>query len=646
MNKIFSALLCCSLFYGQSASSQVRLPQLVRDSMVLQRDTKINIWGWASAGEKVEVRFNGKSFKTKTGADGKWMIQLPPTGAGGPYTMTIRGRNELALKDILVGDVWICAGQSNMVLPMERVKEKYPEEVATANNPAIRHFFIPTLTDMQGPREDLPTGYWKTANQKDILQFSATAYFFAKKIYEKYHIPIGLINASVGGTPIEAWISEQGLKAFPALTEKIQKNKDTAYINGIYREMQANNNANRPIKQTDKGLLGPVTWYDTAYTPKGWHTINIPGYWEDQGIKDLNGVVWYRKEIDVPASMTGVAAKLFMGRIVDADFVYVNGKLVGNITYQYPPRRYELPAGLLKPGKNIIVIRVINTAGKGGFVPDKPYYITAANQNIDLKGSWQYKVGDVYPPLRGGFGGGISAQNQPAALYNAMVAPLINYSIKGMLWYQGEANSGRPEEYAKLLPALIADWRNLWKEGNVPFLYVQLPNFMDANYLPSESQWAVLRESQLKTLSVPNTAMAVTIDIGEWNDIHPLNKKEVGTRLALGAEKIAYGEKDIVYSGPVYKSSVIEGNKIIISFDNVGSGLTAIDNEELNQFAIAGADKKFVWAKAIIKDNTVVVWSDDIKNPVAVRYAWADNPDGANLYNKEGLPASPFRTDQ
>ena len=382
------------------------------------------------------------------------------------------------------------------------------------------------------------------------------------------------------------------------------------------------------------------------YVPKGWHTMNIPGYWEDQGIKDLNGVVWYRKEIDVPASMIGAPARVFLGRIVDADVLYINGKQVGNTTYMYPQRRYNVPADLLKTGKNIFVIKVTNTNGKGGFVSDKPYYLFAGKDTIDLKGYWQYKVGEVYEPRSGGFGdGGISAQNQPTALYNAMVAPLINYAIKGFLWYQGEANTGRAEEYAKLQPAMIADWRNLWKQPYAPFLYVQLPGFMDMNYRPSESQWAALRESQMKSLSVPNTGMAIAIDLGEWNDIHPDRKKEVGERLALAAEKIAYGE-NIIYSGPIYQSSTIDGNKITITFSNVGSGLISNDGEELSEFAIAGADKKFVWAKAKIEADKIIVWNDDVAIPMYVRYAWADNPVNPNLFNKEGLPVSPFRTDK
>jgi sialate O-acetylesterase len=614
--------------------------------MILQRDTKINVWGWAAKDEKISVRFNGKTYKTKAGTDGKWSVLLLPMKAGGPYMMDIGGSNKIKLKDILIGDIWVCSGQSNMVHQMELHSITYANDIAQANYPQIRQFRIPTMTDLQGPKDDLPTGYWKWANPSDVRQFSAVAFFFARMIYEKYHVPVGLINASVGGTPIEAWTSEEGLKEFPALQATIQKNRDTAYINGLTSRAFANN-TNRPGQQQDKGLTGPQPWYDVNYIPKGWHTISIPGYWEDQGSKDLNGVVWYRKEINVPASMTGIPARVFLGRIVDADILYINGKQVGNTTYQYPQRRYIVPADLLKAGKNIFVVKVTNTAGKGGFVSDKPYCLFAGKDTIDLKGYWEYKVGEVYEPRSGfGGGGGINAQNQPSALYNAMIAPLINYTIKGFLWYQGEANTGRAEEYAKLQPAQIIDWRSKWKQGEVPFLYVQLPGFMDMNYLPSESQWAALRESQLKSLSVPNTGMAVAIDLGEWNDIHPDNKKDVGERLALISEKIAYGEKDIVYSGPLYQSSTVDGNKITISFSHTGSGLTTNDGEELNQFAIAGADKKFVWAKARIEGDKVVVWNDDVINPLYVRYAWADNPDGANLFNKEGLPASPFRTDK
>jgi sialate O-acetylesterase len=640
-----SLLLFCCFAIMHTACGQIRLPRLVRDSMILQRDANVKIWGWAAANEKVSVKFNGKIYKAKTGADNKWMVSLPATKAGGPYTIDIAASNRILIKEILFGDVWLCSGQSNMVHQMNIHDVTYAKEIAAANYPQIRQFWIPTVTNLQGPQNDLPTGYWKAAVGEEVRPFSAVAYFFAKTIYEKYHVPIGLINASVGGTPIEAWTSEEGLKEFPALQTTIQRNKDTAYINGSIRKALADN-GNRNQVPKDKGLTGPKTWFDVTYVPKEWKPIAVPGYWEDQGIKDLNGVVWYRKEVDIPASMVGKPARVFLGRIVDADVLYINGKQVGNTTYLYPQRRYNVPADILKAGKNIFVVKVTNTAGKGGFVPDKPYCLFAGNDTIDLKGYWQYKVGEVYEPRSGGPGsGGINAQNQPTALYNAMIAPLTNYTIKGILWYQGEANTSRAEEYAKLQPAQITDWRNKWKQGDVPFLFVQLPGFMDMNYLPSESQWAQLREAQLHSLHVPNTGMAVAIDLGEWNDIHPDRKKEVGDRLALAAEKIAYGE-DLVYSGPIYESSTIEGNKITITFSNTGSGLITNDGEELGEFAIAGADKKFVWAKAKIEGDKVIVWSDQVANPMYVRYAWADNPVNPNLYNKEKLPASPFRSEK
>jgi sialate O-acetylesterase len=611
--------------------------------MILQRGTEINIWGWASKGETVSITFNGNTVNTNTDGNGQWMLRLPAMQAGGPYIMTIKGKNTIVLHDILIGDVWFCSGQSNMVHQMKLHNVRYAAEVSHAHYPEIRQFWIPTLTDLQGPRDDLPSGYWKSANPEDVLDFSAVAFFFAEKLYQKYHVPIGIINASVGGTPIEAWTSEDGLKTFPSIEARIKRNKDTAYVNGLIRRSMAGNGHQTARK--DKGLTGSKSWFDTAYIPKEWRRIGIPGYWEDQGIKHLNGVVWYRREIDVPSSMVGKPAKVFLGRIVDADALYINGIEVGHTTYQYPQRRYPVPTGVLKAGKNLFVIRVTNKVGKGGFVPDKPYCLIAGADTLDLKGYWQYKVGEVFEPRKGFGAPHFSAQNEPTALYNAMVSPVIHYTIKGMVWYQGASNAARPAEYAQLQPALIEDWRSKWHEGNIPFLYVQLPGYMDYNYLPSESQWAVLRESQLKSLSVPNTAMTVNIDLGEWNDIHPDRKKPVGERLALAAEKLAYGE-NVVYSGPLYQSSVIQGNKITIKFTHAGSGLTTTDGEAPSEFAVAGPDRHFVWAKAtIVSPDKVVVWSDQVLHPVAVRYGWADNPVNPNLCNKEGLPASPFRTD-
>jgi sialate O-acetylesterase len=627
----------------------VKLPALVSDGMVLQRDSKINIWGWGSPGEKVRIKFNNKTFRAVTDPKGNWIIALPPMKAGGPYTMEVKGNNSIIIKDILIGDVWFCSGQSNMVLTMERVKEKYPVDIANADYPQIRNFFIPTASDVTLIHKDLPPGKWVSASPENILGFGAVTFFFARSIYNEYKVPIGIINSSVGGTPIEAWISEEGIKEFPLLNNRVERFRDTAFMNPILRAATVRTGSDQRTPENsraaDKGMGGSKPWYDITYIPESWHKYWLPGYWDDQGIKGLDGVVWFRKEINVPASMTGKPAKLFLGRIVDADNVYVNGVLSGSITYQYPPRRYNLPSGLLKPGKNIIVIRVTNNAGKGGFVPDKPYYLVSGNDSIDLRGEWYYKVGQVFRPFEIVPGTGfpvLSMQNEPTGLYNTMVAPLINYRIKGILWYQGEANTSKPQEYQQLLPALIADWRNKWQQGPIPFIFVQLPNFMEVQYLPSESQWAELRSGQLKSLSVLNTAMAVTIDVGEWNDIHPLEKKVVGERLALAARKLAYGNEKIVYSGPIFKSLSKEGDRIIIEFDQTGTGLMVKGGGDLYYFALAGTNKKFVWAEAIIENNHVVVRSDEIPDPVYVRYAWADNPEGANLYNIEGLPASPF----
>lgn len=624
--------------------AQVRLPQIIRDGMVLQRDAKINIWGWASAGERVTVSFNGKEFKTKTSTDGIWSLELPAKKAGGPYTMQIAGKNTIQLKDILIGDVWLVSGQSNMVHQMDIHDVTYAEDIANANYPEIRHFKIPTTTKLEGPAEDLTGGSWQAAMGEEVRSFSAVAYFFARKLYDQYKVPIGLVNASVGGTPIEAWISEQGFKEFPEILKTIGQNKDTAYVND--RNRKASNGDNQaPPKPADKGFTGDKPWFAVDYIPKAWRRINIPGYWEDQGIKDLNGVVWYRKDIDIPQSMAGKEAKLFLGIIIDADNVYINGEEVAQTAYQYPQRRYTVPAKLLKAGKNVFVIKVSNFGGKGGFVPDKPYYLFTGSDTVDLKGYWQYKVGEVFvprPPSADPGPGRINAQNEPTALYNAMVAPYINFPVKGVLWYQGESNAGRPTEYADLMKALIRDWRNKFNDADMPFIYAQLPNYMEVNYLPTESNWAVLRESQVKALSLPNTAMTVNIELGEWNDIHPDNKKDVGERMALAAQKLAYGE-DIVYSGPIYQDHQIDGNKVIISFTHTGSGLISDDGEALSEFAIAGEDKNFVWAKAKIEGNKVIVWSNEVPDPQYVRYAWADNPDNPNLYNKEGLPASPFR---
>lgn len=624
----------------------VRLPQLIGNGMVLQRDKPVIIWGWADTGESVSIVFKQHRYAAATEVNGMWKAILPAMAAGGPYIMQIRGNNQIDLSDIMIGDVWLCSGQSNMALLIERVKEKYAAEINTADYPQIRNFFVSAESDISHQHADLKPGKWVKTDRQTILGFGATSWFFALQLYKKYHVPIGIINSSVGGTPIEAWISEAGFKGIEPASSRLKDFKKPGFIDSLLSKQSIQKSIfDTTFLAADIGARGNTPWFNTAFKPENWHHFWLPGYWADQGIAGLNGVVWFRKEIIVPASMSSRAGKLLLGRIVDADQTYLNGKLIGSTSYQYPPRRYEVPPGLLLAGKNILVIRVINTGGKGGFVADKPYHLTVDQDTLDLRGDWQYKVGQVFEPVT--YIPSFSAQNEPAGLYNTMIAPLINYGLKGFVWYQGESNTSNAASYGKLLKLLITDWRYKWKLGNIPFIYAQLPGFNEVNYLPVESAFATLREGQLQALSLPGTGMAVTIDAGEWNDIHPLNKKTVGDRLAQAAMAVLSSEKSVFTNGagPLYKSARLSGSQIEISFTNTGNGICSTGGSELAYFSIAGADKKFIRAQARIADNKVLVWSTALVNPVYVRYAWADNPESANLANKNGLPASPFRTD-
>jgi sialate O-acetylesterase len=635
---IFVLLFFCSF----AGVGQVRLPRLISDGMVLQRDAEVKIWGWAASNERISVLFVDSTYRTRADSNGEWFVTLSGLRAGGPHTMQVNGSNAIAVKNIMVGDVWVCSGQSNMELTMKRASPIYEAEIANSANEYIRQFSVPQQYDFNESQKDLRSGRWVAASPENILDFSAVAYFFAKELNETYRVPIGLVNASLGGSPAEAWMSEEALGSFPAYLDEAKRFKDSMVIRDIEeKDRKRIQEWHALLWQKDEGYKNPrKRWYDPKLKTSNWSTMVVPGYWADTHLGAVNGVVWFRKRFNVTASIAGKEARLILGRIVDADSVFINGVFVGTTSYQYPPRRYVVPANVLKKGENTIVVRVVNSAGRGGFVLDKPYEIHAGDVTIDLKGEWQYRLGAKMDPLAGQ----TFIRWKPLGLHNAMLVPLFDYRIKGVIWYQGESNANRPVEYRYLFPAMIRDWRDGWKQGDFPFLYVQLPNFMEPRNQPGESNWALLREAQFKTLSVSNTAMAVAIDIGEWNDIHPLNKKDVGKRLALGARRVAYGEDQVVFSGPTFQSMRVDSNKVIITFSNTGSGLTSKAGE-LKSFALAAADKHFVWANARIEGNEIIVWNDAIPNPVAVRYAWADNPEGANLYNKEGLPASPFRTD-
>jgi sialate O-acetylesterase len=624
--------------------SQVRLPKLISDGMVLQRDTNVKIWGWAFAGEKIVIQFIGSTYHTTANSDGEWEVMLPELKAGGPYVMQINASNSTTINDILVGDVWVCSGQSNMQFSMRGLVTIYPDDIKNSENQFIRQFMVSQGFSLKAKGTDFRSGKWQYANPNSVLNFTAAGYYFAKKLYEIYKVPIGLINASVGGSSAEAWISEESIKSFPKYFEDVQKLKASGYIEKINKmDDERVRNWNRQLRQNDEGYKNPQkSWYDPELNTTDWETMYVPGYWADTKAGPANGVVWFRRKINIPASVVGTPAILKLGRIADADSVFINGRFVGSTGSQYSERAYKIPVDLLKEGENTIVVRVINYIRHGGFVPGKQYDILANNDTVNLEGEWKYRVGATAEPLEDRlFTGKI-----PTGLFNNMIAPMLNYRIKGVLWYQGESNTSRAFEHYDLFKLLIKDWRYNWHQGNFPFLYVQLPNFVEVNVETTKYDWAYFRESQLKALSIPHTGMAVSIDIGDGNDIHPVNKKDLGYRLALAAQKTAYGEKGIVYSGPIYESMKISNNKVILAFTNEGKGLTSKNNEELKCFEICGVDNEYFPAKAKIVKDKIIVWNYDVINPVAVRYAWENNPLRPNLYNKEGLPASPFRTSE
>ncbi len=634
--------ICLFLVNAVDLFGQIKLPRLISDGAVLQRDAKIKLWGWASINEAVSLHFKNKVYTTHANGSGRWEFVIPAQPSGGPFDLMFKGTNEVTIHDVLFGDVWVCSGQSNMELTMDRVKDIYSHVIANSENQNIRQFLVPDKYDFKNEHVDLEGGDWQSANPKNLLSFSAVAYFFAKEIYEKEHVPIGLINAALGGSPVEAWMSEDALISFPKLHDECLKFKNDEFIHDI--ETSDNKRMKdwyEELDSKDPGILSSPKWTDPKLDDNEWTEMALPGFWADTPLlKNVNGSVWFRRKFNVPKSLTKEPASLWLGRIVDQDSVFVNGKFIGTTGYQYPPRKYTINQGILNEGENLIAIRVINNSGRGGFVPDKPYFIAGPQDTINLTGLWRYKLGAAMPALAGP----TAIRWKPTGLYNKMISPLLTFPIKGVIWYQGESNTKLADEYRKLFPALILSWREKWKQGDFPFLFVQLANFMEVKTAPSESDWAALRDAQLHTLAVSKTGMAVAIDLGEWNDVHPLNKLDVGKRLAIIAQHLAYNNRKIIYSGPIYQSAKVVRSKIEISFFNVGSGLIA-EGGELKYFSIAGVDKKFVWAKAKIEGDKIMVWSDEVVSPAFVRYAWADNPQGANLYNKEGLPASPFTSE-
>jgi len=653
----FAGMVCLTLaLHGRlAAEGKLRLPSIFGDHMVLQCNMPVPVWGWAEPNEEVAVILKGKLHRvTKANSNGRWMVKLPPQPAGGPHELIVRTRGEtIRFTDVLFGEVWICSGQSNMEWPVA-LAQNPEQEISNANFPQIRFFIVEKSVALE-PQSDCK-GKWEVCSPETVRTFSAVGYFFGREIHQQLKVPVGLIGTYWGGTPAESWTDLKTLESdpdFKPILKRLPRDQRTLLmLKEKYEQAMAEWLEKVSLRDTEnKG--DKLGWASPDFNDSNWLTMNLPQVWERVS-PDMNfdGAVWFRKVVMIPDEWAGKDLVLSLGPIDDFDTTYFNGEQIGSTGPETPnswmvPRRYRVPGELVKAGANLIAIRVFDQRGEGGFrgIPEQMRLELAdGSENlISLSGEWKFKIEFARPASK------IPPQPQspinswtPTALFNAMVAPLVPYAIRGVIWYQGESNVGQAYQYRKLFPALISSWRKAWGY-KFPFLFVQLANFLERKPEPTESAWAELREAQLLTLkTVPKTGMAVAIDIGEANDIHPRNKQDVGKRLALAALAIAYEQK-IVYSGPIYRSMRIEGNKIRIFFNHVGSGLVA-KGENLTGFAIAGEDRKFVWANAKIEGNTVVVWSEQVPKPVAVRYGWADNPD-CNLYNKEGLPASPFRTD-
>ncbi len=636
--------LVVPLLLATSGWAEVVLPNILSHHMVLQRDLAAPIWGLAAPGEKVSVRgdWQAEAFVTTAGANGRWQVKLPTPAPGGPYTITITGTNRIVLTNVLVGEVWICSGQSNMEMPVGDYGGGYGG--ATNWEAELRHADFPNLrlfTVANGHAvspQFIGTGNWSSSTAETAKAFSAVGFFFGRELHEKLQVPVGLISADYGGTVCEAWTSAATLQNFPDFTNDlalVARERDNAKELAAARASAIADWTAR-IESADGGNAHAAPELDDAL----WSVGQVPGTWTGE-LAGFDGFVWFRGKFDLLASWKDQDLMLELGAIDDMDFTFVNGTKIGQTlgeTVWNQPRVYRVPHQLLNPGQNHIAVRVLDTGGGGGISGPIKLHPAGSPDFILLNEDWRYRKGAnvtelpalKLPPQVG--------PNSPSVLFNAMIAPLLPFGIRGAIWYQGESNSGRDQQYRRLFPALIADWRKHWGEGDFPFYFTQIAPFR----YPNPGMAAALRDAQRLSLTTPNTGMAITMD-SDSNNLHPHTKQAVGHRLALWALAKTYGQTNLVYSGPLYRAMQVEGSQVRIFFDHVGSGLTS-GGKPLEHFTIAGADGNFVPATAVIDGNSIVVTSAAVRMPVAVRYAWAD-ADESSFANREGLPASSFRTD-
>ena len=623
---------------SQQAGPPPFVSTIFTDNMVLQRNKPDAIWGWSDPGDQVKVEIAGHTATAVAGADHRWQVKIDPPVAGGPYTMTITGRQTVALHNVMVGDVWLCSGQSNMQFALRQAKTG-AEDAKTADLPQIRFFTVGQRTPYHPV--DTVSGSWNVVTPDTAGRVAAVAFSIARRVQQETHIPVGLIISAVGGTPAESWTSIGGLQTLhdfdPLITEYrriVAENKGPEYGNFVQHWYD------------DYDIGMKEHWAEPDYDDSSWKQVSIPGGFAELGLPDTPALVYFRKTFDVPDPVPAGRNMVQLGIIEKMDTVYINGQEIGGSSWVENSRRYFIRPGMLHPGKNVMTIRVLKTIPNGGF-ESKPEELsmTIGDKAIPLARAWKAKLSvDGRPPqplpLR--------YQNwpeMPAVLYTGMIQPIAPLSIAGAVWYQGEENSPRGYQYRRVLAAMIGDWRNTFQEGNFPFIVVQLPAYMPRSNAPTDDDWADLRESQaIVAQTVPNTCLAVTIDTGDPNSIHPTDKEPAGDRIARCALADYYGDKKIVFQGPTLEKVERRKGEIRLRFAHVDGGLVEKGADKLGEFSIAGDDQKFVWANARIEGDTVIVSSPDVPNPKQVRYAWQSNPE-ATLFNGAGLPASPFRTD-
>ncbi len=665
-------LASMGLLMASPLFADVRLPAIFSDHMVLQRADHAPVWGAANPGENVTVSLHGRTASAQAGPDGRWRVDLDTSTLGdGPQQLVVEGTNRVVIDDVLIGEVWLASGQSNMELTLA-VTTGAREEMSRPEDNRLREFAV-TKNPSEKP-QDWGEGQWRIARPDTVGKFSAVGYYFGRTLRRELNAPVGIISAAFGGTCAEAWVSPEAVARDPLLqTDAAQKleimrhrpARVASYQQDLRAWLKENHREDTEIDLA-AGQPQPLSVGD-------WHELKVPNSLTQAGIP-TGGSVWLRKQVSLRETMEGKPLRLELGPIPGLVAVYWDGTAIGRITAETAGRQmgglFQVPAAKATAGAHELLVRIFSPTGRESFTPVR---VTAdLNHSVYFTGNWEARVGYQLPALPAAAAkqpqppaAAQAPQNQTSWLFNGMIHPLVPFGIKGVIWYQGESNETRAYRYRTLFAMLINDWRAAWQKSPLPFYYCQLASFRAPATEPGESRWAVVRESQAHVLSLPNTGQAVLIDVGEEGDIHPRDKHTPGDRLARISLAKTYG-KPLAYQGPVYAGMKIEESRIRVQFQPSGDGLVAkplpadyqprstepvtkpqVRNSPASAvegFAICGEDRRWVWADARIENDSVAVWSAKIPHPVAVRYAWSDNPP-CNLYNREGLPAMPFRTD-